>query len=627
MGEGLGKQTATSEAQPKAESSGESSEPLALLAKGLARVREQHDLAAMPSEVGLAAKDLTCADSVLVAVVSADGKSYRCLAGFGLWGKSLEGGDLPLAASESGSCRMPLAANGGGQTIFAPLRHQGGPLGAIWCHKEEIAKSFSPGDCDLLEVFAEQAAYVWGSLAESQRREGLLEELAASLEEGRSALDQAHADLEKVALYDRLTGLPNRAHMQDRVRFGLALGQQDGGQSAMLVLDLDRFKQVNDTLGALAGDRILQEMGQRLRKAAPAEATVARIGGDVFGVFLPRADQAPAIEAAQAMLSSVEAPLAAWAGEFSLSASIGIAMAPLHEKSAEGLLKCAESAMLEAKQARQNIGFFQPKLQAPQALLLSKSDLQSGLAHGDFVLHFQPKINLKTRTLVSVEALARWNHPKNGLIGPGEFLPALEALGMMPKFNQWVLDSAIRQMEAWSENGLAFCVAVNVSAHSLSNPAAFDAMERAISACSVKDRLTLEITEDALLTDYGSLKNRLQTLRETGIHFSIDDFGTGHSSLSRLRQLPVTEIKIDRSFVGEMEKSSDDEVIVKSTIDLGHNLGLSVVAEGVEDQGSLRKLMDLGCDVAQGFYFGKPMSAEELERRFRAGEWGPLGEA
>lgn len=588
------------------------------------------------------AREITRADAAVVSIVSDDRKTYRYAAADGIGVCDLMGESIPIGTGFCGWVWEKKPAGWGGSVhdvpsenelawpeknqavILAPLMSGSQLLGGIACVRGNGDESFSRRDLRLLMLFA-------GHAAAAMRRAWSAKEVAAALEvanglrEGlektHEELERAYSDLETIALYDRLTKLPNRSLLQDRTRLALAKAKAESESVALLVLDLDRFKEINDTLGALAGDRLIREMGQRLERCCPPGSTVARIGGDVFGIMLAPADAISATAVAKNLLEAVEEPVADRSGDFSLSASIGIAVFPEHEVSGEGLQKCAESAMQEAKKNKQNVAIFHP-IHRESKTLLSKGELRAGIDRGQFQLYFQPKISLKTGTLVSVEALSRWNHPQKGLLNPCDFIPALEDLGMMPLFNQWVLEDAIRQLGVWNQRGLTFQVAANISIHSLINPIAFDDLKKAIQTCETPERLTLEITENLFLSDYGMLKEKLEFLRNFGVIFSIDDFGTGHSSLSRLKQLPVTELKIDRSFVGELARSADDEVIVRSTIDLGHNLGLCVVAEGVEDAGALKKLVALGCDIAQGFYFGKPMTANDLEARFARGEWG-----
>jgi diguanylate cyclase len=416
------------------------------------------------------------------------------------------------------------------------------------------------------------------------------------------------------ATHDGLTGLPNRLQLFDRVRAGIGTAQRAGTAAAVLVLDLDRFKDINDTLGHQLGDALLKQVADRLHAALPASETVARLGGDEFGVLLVTADTAAATAMAAQLGRALSRPFTLADQEFSIAASIGIAIYPEHGDSAHTLLRRAELAMYAAKQARPACVVYTPDLDSLSAGRLAlMTALPRAIEAGELILYCQPKVDCQSGQPVGVEALVRWQHPQLGLLLPDSFIKLAEEMGLIGQLTHWVLGAAIRQARSWLDAGIDMPVAINLSGRDFEDPELPQRVLELLETWRVPARLvSLEITESAVVAHPARALDVLRRLDGIGVRASLDDFGTGYSSLSAIRQLPLHELKIDRSFVHDMVISARDRAIVESTIELGHSLGLSVVAEGVEDAATFALLAGLGCDLAQGYLFARPMPAEDL---------------
>jgi diguanylate cyclase (GGDEF)-like protein/PAS domain S-box-containing protein len=420
---------------------------------------------------------------------------------------------------------------------------------------------------------------------------------------------------EHQAMHDGLTGLPNRTLFRDRIEQAIALARRDGGQLAVAMIDLDRFKDVNDTLGHHAGDTLLVEVGQRLRDILRSSDTVARLGGDEFGVLIskPRSTSDVAVVIGK-MRAALEQSVTVEGLAVPAEGSIGIAMFPAHGRDVDTLLRHADAAMYSAKDTKAGYVFYDgSRIETNPARLTLVSELRRAIEQHELTLYYQPKAALASGAVKSVEALLRWNHPERGLVGPDEFIPLAQQTGLIKPLTLYVLDEALSQCHEWQRAGLNLGVAVNLSVRNLLDTDFPNQVRRLLHKREVDPGLLqLEITESTMLSDPVRTKRVLDKLAAMGIALSIDDFGTGYSSLSYLSQLPVNEIKIDRSFVMNMAESDNDAVIVRSTIDLGRNLGLQVVAEGVETEQAWDELSELGCTLAQGYYLSRPVPAAEL---------------
>jgi len=435
---------------------------------------------------------------------------------------------------------------------------------------------------------------------------------------GRDVTDRHHAEeeLRHVALHDPLTGLPNRSLFQDRLDQALLVGHRLDQPVAVLLLDLNLFKEINDTFGHDHGDTLLREVARRLRHAARAVDTVARLGGDEFALLLPDADQAGAMSVVAKVTATLATPLLLAGQSITPEASIGVAVAPDHGPDASALLRRADLAMYAAKRANQPHAVYTPRQDSAAADRLALiADLRHALTNGALALHYQPEMDLATGQIRGVEALVRWLHPTRGLILPDQFVPLAEGTGLIGPLARWTLREALRQHRVWRDGGLILPVAVNLSARNLADgalPATVADLLREFALPA--HALRLEITESALIADPLATQRVLGELHALGVRITVDDFGTGQAGLAYLKGLPVDELKINRSAAPEAE----ERVILAATISLAHSLGLRVVAEGVEEAAIWEHLIALGCDVAQGYFFSHPLSAADLEDWLRA---------
>ncbi|MBI3571853.1 MAG: EAL domain-containing protein [Gammaproteobacteria bacterium] len=428
--------------------------------------------------------------------------------------------------------------------------------------------------------------------------------------------DEHNAALIHQALHDELTGLPNRNLLYDRLQQAIYLGRRAQKSVALLVMDLDRFKEVNDALGHQSGDMLLKQTSKRLRETLREFNTVARLGGDEFAVLLPSGNVQQATQLANKVIQLLDPVYNINGIDIDAKASIGIAVYPDHGENAEDLIRRADVAMYQAKQ--QGIGFTVYAAESdPQSLrrLTLHGDLRHAIENESLMLYYQPEIDPVSGRITGVEALARWNHPKLGLIRPDEFILIAERSGQIKALTELVVRMAFQQYHVWQQAGVALKISINLSARNLHDMRLPAYIGRQLSAWNVPaDKICFEITESAMLIDPLRAKQNLMEFSHMGLLLAIDDFGTGHSSLAYLKQLPVSIIKIDKSFVMDMTQDEDDASIVRATIDLAHNLGLKVVAEGVENEEAWSALQALGCDFLQGYYISKPVPADELVR-------------
>jgi diguanylate cyclase (GGDEF)-like protein/PAS domain S-box-containing protein len=424
-----------------------------------------------------------------------------------------------------------------------------------------------------------------------------------------------HAELERMALHDALTGLPNRTLLGDRIAQAINAAKRSGEAMAVLLLDLDRFKEVNDTLGHVVGDRLLTMIGPRLRRPLREADTVARLGGDEFAILLPGPTDVPAAcSIAERIVEAFRDPFVIDDMALELGISIGVALYPEHGEAAELLLQHADAAMYAAK--RNGFGFvvYNAEAEGNRARRLSLTgELRRAIEDDQLSLCFQPKVEAQGGTLAGVEALLRWHHPEQGLIAPEHFVPNAEHTGLIRPLTLWVVNAVLRAQRTWREAGFEINAAVNLSVKSLHDPELVKVLGLLFERWQTKARcLTLELTESALMADPDTAMTVLKRVADLGCRLSLDDFGTGYSSLAYLQRLPIEELKIDRSFVAAMTEDDNAAVVVRSVIKLAKSLGLTVVAEGVESEDAFDWLRSLGCDQMQGFYLGQAMTSDEL---------------
>ena len=495
-------------------------------------------------------------------------------------------GGLQVRRGDSGS-----PGDGRQTVVVVPLSGRGRQVGSL--QVRFLARlTLSRWELELLQSFASTvAAHVSNARLYAEMRE-------------QAARNEA------AALHDALTGLPNRALLRRRVEE--AVGRPGEATFALLLLDLDHFKEVNDALGHQAGDRLLCEVADRLSAGVRAADTVCRLGGDEFAVLLP--DSSCAEGTATRMLDLLAEPMQVDGVSLAVGASVGVACYPGDARGFEELLRRADVAMYQAKAARGSYRRYSCDRDGATVERLSLvAELRAALAEGQLRVHFQPQHDLRTGRLVGAEALVRWEHPERGLLPPNEFVPVLEGSPLVRDLTRQVLDLAVAECEAWRRSGADLTVAVNLSARDLDDPDLADTVRTVLARHGLPaDRLVLEITETAVLRSLDAVAEHAARLRELGVVLSIDDFGTGHSSLTILQRIAVQELKIDRSFVTNMLSNCGDATITRATVQLAQGLGLRTVAEGVEDASVLARLQDLRCDAGQGHHWSPAVPAAEL---------------
>jgi len=446
-----------------------------------------------------------------------------------------------------------------------------------------------------------------------------LNEVHGQIDQLFDQLEVQKAELEKIALHDPLTGLPNRALFRELTQSSVASARREGGRLALLFIDLDRFKAINDSLGHAAGDAVLVTLAARLRAAVRASDVVCRHSGDEFTVLLRNPHPWEDVAAtADRLLQQMEIPVDVNGREATVSASIGIALYPDDASDHEELVRHADTAMYAAKKlGRARCSFYRSEFNEQlQANLKLEQEIAQALKNDEFVLHFQPQVAAGTGALVGCEALIRWRHPERGLVAPAEFIGVAEQCGLIGEVGAWVVRAACAQIRAWKHAGVVFGhVAVNISALEFSDHRLVDRLTQAMAEFDVRpDELEIEITESVLMTDAQTAQHVVERLRGLGLRLAVDDFGTGYSSLAYLKHLRPSKVKIDRSFVRDLSDDEDDRVVVHAIVQLAHMLGSDVVAEGVETVAQRDFLCRIGCDVLQGYLISRPQAASAFAR-------------
>ena len=468
------------------------------------------------------------------------------------------------------------------------------------------------------------ARWIWARTFPIRDQRGTVYRLAWVAED-ITERKQAEEMIQHMAFYDTLTSLPNRNMLMERLRNAIRDYGGQGQRMALLMMDLDRFREINDTLGHHRGDLLLQQVGRRLRETIFVRDVVARLGGDEFAVLLLKLTNEGDIQVAiEKITEALKAPFVVEDVQIAVETSIGVALYPSHGTDPDTLIQRADVALYTAKKSGTGYALYTAELDrhSPQRLALM-AELRQAIEQNQLVLHYQPKVILKDQKVFGVEALVRWKHPQRGTIMPDEFIGPAEQTGLIHPLAHWVLKEAMGQCSNWQKAGLEVAVSINLSARNLLDPKLPERVVELLQTSGVSpDRIQFEITESAIMTDPTHAQDILMKLHGIGIKISIDDFGIGYSSLSYLRKLPVVQIKVDKSFVINMTQNEGDAKIVYSTIQLAHNLGLEVVAEGVETQEILDRLIKMGCDAAQGYYISRPIPAEELTRWLNESPWG-----
>jgi diguanylate cyclase (GGDEF)-like protein/PAS domain S-box-containing protein len=444
-----------------------------------------------------------------------------------------------------------------------------------------------------------------------------------------TARKQAEEELQRLSelnrhlsLHDALTGLSNRVSFRDDVERAIERAEGGGPALSVLLMDLDRFKEINDTLGHHYGDLLLVELARRLESVLRPEDAIARLGGDEFGILVPElsGDTSDLYVALERILAALEQPFQVDGLPLHIESSIGVARFPAHGHDVDLLLQRADVAMYLAKGVGTPHAIYTAELDHHDtASLTLLSELPRAMRDRELVMHYQPTLDVVTGTIAGVEALIRWQHPTRGLIPPADFVPAAEKTGLIQGLTMYVLDEALGQLVRWDQGGLSTAVAVNLSMRNLQDPALPGQVAELLRKWRLPGaRLTFEITESAIISDPAGTKDVIRRLKELGVGIAIDDFGTGYTSLAYLARLAITQLKIDRSFVMNMDTNADDAAIVRSIITLGHDLNLEVVAEGVESDEAFGSLSKLGCDTIQGYWLSRPLPPEQLRAWFDA---------
>jgi diguanylate cyclase (GGDEF)-like protein len=534
-------------------------------------------------------------DQILVAQIEAQHVRY------------LDGIERMFAAVDAGDDKRVLAIDGAEtEPAFAAIEAQV-DTAADARHTQALAALRALRSTEAIVVVATPIAFTAGL--------GLLAVFWAIVVGYQRRTDRQAAQNQHQALHDSLTGLPNRTLLRDRTGQAIHQADRELVPAALLLIDLDRFKEINDTLGHHYGDQLLIQVGERLQAVLREVDTVARLGGDEFAVLLPKiASGEGAVVAAKKLQAALEEPFTIDDLTLDVEASIGLALYPDHGNDPDELLQRADIAMYAAKDTHAELVLFDARLDqhSPRRLALL-GELRRAIENQQLVLHYQPIIDTQTSNVLGVEALVRWQHPEHGLLPPGEFIPLAERTGLITPLTHYVLKAALQQCRQWCQAGHELAVAVNVSARRLLDLSFPDEVAGLLATWEVPARLlVVEITESAIMADPAHALEVLGRLDKMGVQVAIDDFGTGYSSLARLKSLPVHELKIDRSFVMHLTSNASDAVIVRTTIDLGRNLGLRVVAEGVEDAVTWQELEALGCNAIQGYYVSRPIPADDL---------------
>jgi len=512
-----------------------------------------------------------------------------------------------------------------GTLILVPLIGRNHFLGGLAGINKMNGEEFTRRDLHILELFAGQVAIAIENAMTMDKLERAMhatETYQAELKALNKRLTSVNHELEHRSLYDQLTGLPNRSLFRDRLSRAIKRAEEKSETLSILIVDLDHFQDINDAYGHDEGDRLLKEVSKRFSKTIGQMDSLCRMTSDEFAVLLPNSSQSSSMEMAVKLQKSLQSRISLSHQPVVVSATVGIAFYPEHGTDNALLLKHADSAVSVAKRARQPVHIFEERNDedAPGRLAMIR-DLQNALDQSEFELHYQPKIELATGAIVGVEALARWPHAELGYVPTEMFINAMEQTGLISPFSYWVLRQALKKRAEFIQKGWDLKVAVNLPVTVILEDGFVQRLTGLHAELGQNDGLVLEITENIFLSDYDRLSDLMHEIRAMGIIFSIDDFGTGHSSLSRLRELPVAELKIDRSFIMDLMTSQDDEVIVKSTIELAHSLGIQICAEGVETADTMQQLYRWRCDMVQGYHISKALPPDKLESFIESSRW------
>jgi len=585
--------------------------------------------------VATRARELLGAETILIPILDENCETYTYRGGAGKNAGEIIGESLPL---EFGVCgwvwrhKRPwwqgvlnelseeernLWEKEAGTMILVPLQGKRHFLGGIAGINKINGEEFDRRDLTLLSMFASIVAIVIeNAMAVKKIEEAhkIAEDYQLRLEILNKQLLESSRELEFLSLYDTLTLLPNRTLFRDRLAQHISLAKSEGSSCGIALIDINDFKQINDALGHDTGDRVLKEIAERFKNSLHTYETLARLGGDEFIFLFPNTDKKSIVKKTKNILKLLDKHFNIGKSEIAAGASIGIALYPDHGDDIGELMRHADWAMYRAKNNKQGYSIYDPEYDDTSlGKLTLQADLRNTLENQGFELYYQPQITLNDNQVIAIEALGRWSHPLKGFIPPNIFIPALEQASLIDKYTYWAIEQALTDAGELKLLGHNIEIAINISTQTLINRDFITNVKRIVQDQENGRHLVFEITENLFLSEYDRLSDTLQQLCDLGISLSIDDFGTGYSSLSRLKKLPVSELKIDQSFVKDMSNSTDDEAIVRSTIDLAHNLGITVVAEGVETKKVYLQLKKLGCDIAQGYLISRPVPLNTLK--------------
>ena len=608
---------------------------LSLLQKTLSEVLTDLDLEAVLNKAASRARDLVDAETLLIPIMSDKQDSYTYLAGAGPNSDEIIGETLPIdfgvcgwvykhkkpwwqgVLDELDEDERNRWEKSAGTLIMVPLKAKDRFLGGLSAINKRDGQEFTRRDFNLLKMFAGIVSVAIENamtVQKLERTDKLNKEFQRRLKILNKQLAESNKELEFHTLYDPLTSLPNRSLFRDRFMQYITHANAARRKAGLLLIDLERFKDINDSYGHDKGDFLLKQIADLFTNNIGIDDTLARIAGDEFAVILHDSDQAATMKKAQDLLEKMRRPFVMGDTAITVRASIGASVYPDHGRHVTELLCHADFAMRSARESGQRVTLYDPvKDQAPKSHLTMVADLRKSIENEEFELYFQPQMNIRTKKIVSLEALGRWYNERYGFVRPDVFINELEQSGLIEHYTRWAISAALAKAIELHNKRRPIKVAVNISVTDLMGPHFMEMLDEVVGSSTYGELLTIEITENLFLSEYEKLFEVLEHMRQLGIGLSIDDFGTGYSSLSRLKKLPVKELKIDQSFVKDMRRYKNDEVIVRSTIDLAHNLDLLVVAEGVEDDKTLKKLASLGCDIAQGHVISEALSSDQID--------------
>lgn len=609
---------------------------IGLLQQTFTEIGSELDLNKVFQIVSERALELINAETILIPLLDDNCETYTYRGGSGKNADEIVGESLPL---EYGVCgwvwkqkkpwwrgmldelsddEKTLWEKEVGNMILVPLQGKRHFLGGIAGLNKRDGSTFDKKDLNLLQLFASIVSIAIENAMAVKSMEAsheLNEAYRFRLENMNKQLLESSKELEYLSLYDSVTSLPNRSLFHDRLARNIAEAERNDTKIGILLVDIDSFKDINDTLGHDHGDDLLNKIARRFEACIENNETLARLGGDEFVIVLPDHDQEKVMKRAEQIIDSLKDAFAIEQNNIVVNASVGVSVYPEHGETISSLLSHADFAMYVAKSSSLSICVYDADNDhLAQGHLAMVADVRKALDEKHFVLHYQPKINTKSGQIIAAEALGRWHCNSRGHVPPTIFIQVLEQNGLIDEYTYWALEAALLQAKQWKSSFYTIRIAVNVSPQTLMHPDFLNNLNQIVKDNKEGSLLTFEITENLFLSEFDRLADVLEHICSLGVELSIDDYGTGYSSLSRLRRLPVSELKIDQSFIKEMVTNKDDEAVVHSTIELAHNLGLNVVAEGVETQSAFDLLGRLGCDIIQGYFVSKPVTHNEFEK-------------